>query len=533
MQQPVVIAGRPVDAVVFDTDGVVTDTARVHAAAWARVFDDLLASRSEADGTPLRPFTDDDYLRHVDGIPRYDGVARFLASRDIDLPRGTPDDPIEADTVCGIGNRKDAAFNEHLRDRGVTAIAPTVGWIDDLRRLGVRTAVVSASRNCAAVLRSAAVEDRFEVRVDGVDGDELGLAGKPDPAIYLEAARRLGLAPARIAVVEDAILGVEAARRGGFGLVVGLDRRGGGHGEHLAAAGADVVVTALDAAELRPLAPADAPAAPLPSLDPALDHVEELASGPRRPVVFLDYDGTLTPIVAHPSLAVLAPEMRDALVALARQCPVAVLSGRDLADVDAMVGLEQLYVAGSHGFDIRGPGGMRRVVGGGEALVDELDAATAALEVSAAAVPGAWVERKRFAIAVHYRQVDDADIARVEAAVDAALADRRGLRKTGGKKIFELRPDVEWDKGRALRWLLEVLVEDPDDALAVFLGDDETDEDGFREVRARGAGIVVGTEDRPTLARWRVDDTEGVRRFLDGLGSALVMAATTEGRDEQ
>jgi beta-phosphoglucomutase family hydrolase len=231
------------DAVVFDTDGVLTDTARVHAAAWRRLFDEYLAQRAARRDEPFRPFEDADYLRRVDGRSRYDGVAGFLASRGITLPWGDPADPPERETVCGLGNAKDRVFLAHLRDHGAQAVPTSVAFVRRLRERGLRTAVVSASRNMVPVLKAAGVRDLFDAEVDGVEADRLGLAGKPDPALFLEAARRLGVAPARAAVVEDALAGVEAGRRGRFAVVVGVDR--GGQAAALAERGADVVVADL------------------------------------------------------------------------------------------------------------------------------------------------------------------------------------------------------------------------------------------------------------------------------------------------
>jgi beta-phosphoglucomutase family hydrolase len=231
------------EAVVFDTDGVLTDTASVHAAAWKRLFDEYLALRTSRGQEPFRPYESADYLRSIDGRPRYDGVAGFLASRDIRLPWGDPSDPPDRETVCGLGNAKDRFFVAHLRDHGARAFPSSVAFVRRVREHGLRTAVVSASRNMVAVLDSAGLRGLFDVEVDGVEADRLGLAGKPDPALFLEAARRLGVTPGRAAVVEDALAGVEAGRSGGFGLVVGVDR--GGQADALAERGADVVVPDL------------------------------------------------------------------------------------------------------------------------------------------------------------------------------------------------------------------------------------------------------------------------------------------------
>ncbi len=256
----VTIARSRFDAVVFDLDGVVTQTSAVHAAAWKRLFDAFLAGRASRGGAPtaeaataagagdatdpLRPFDGDaDYARYVDGKPRYDGVRDFLASRGVDLPMGDPSDPPDAETVCGLGNRKNDLFNAEVREHGVKTYPSTVELIHHLRGAGIKVGLMSSSKNTAMVLDVTGITDLFEVRVDGVVAAEVGLPGKPDPAMYLETARRLGVDAARSVVVEDALAGVEAGRRGGFGLVIGVDRLG--QAAALADAGADVVVSDL------------------------------------------------------------------------------------------------------------------------------------------------------------------------------------------------------------------------------------------------------------------------------------------------
>ncbi len=234
-------------AVIFDMDGVVTDTASVHASAWKRLFDSYLEQRGEWTGKNLGSFDiDNDYRRYVDGKPRYDGVRDFLRSRGIVLPEGDLGDPPDQETVRGLGNRKDRYFLARIREEGVRVHTGTVELVRSLRATGVGVAIISASRHMTEVLEAAAISDLFDVRVDGVESERLGLKGKPNPAIFLEAARRLGVDPSDTAVVEDALAGVEAGRRGGFKLVVGVDRVG--RAEELLARGADVVVS--DAGEL-------------------------------------------------------------------------------------------------------------------------------------------------------------------------------------------------------------------------------------------------------------------------------------------
>jgi alpha,alpha-trehalase len=252
----------------------------------------------------------------------------------------------------------------------------------------------------------------------------------------------------------------------------------------------------------------------------AFDAAARLIRG-RRPAIFLDYDGTLTPIVARPELAVLSDAMRATVQRLARLCTVAVVSGRDRPDVERLVGLDALVYAGSHGFDIAGPGGLRIVHQRGAAFAAAVDRAAAALKSALAPVDGALVERKHFAVAVHHRLVAAADLPRVEAAVDRALQATPELRKTHGKKVFELRPRFDWDKGKAVLWLLSALELDRPEVLPFYLGDDITDEDAFRALAGRGIGIFVGAGDAATAAAGRLDDPDAVRRFLDAMADEL------------
>ena len=214
------------DAAIFDMDGVITQTATVHAEAWKRLFDTYRSERVRRGQPAFQPFDpDEDYRLYVDGRPRYDGVRAFLASRSITLPPGDPTDPPGSETVCGLGNAKDTYFWERIHRDGVQTYASTLALIRQMKERALRVGVFSASRNAAAILQTARVLDLFDQKVDGTDSERLGLRGKPDPAMLLELARRLGADPRRTIVFEDAIAGVEAGRAGGFGLVIGVNRK--------------------------------------------------------------------------------------------------------------------------------------------------------------------------------------------------------------------------------------------------------------------------------------------------------------------
>lgn len=243
----------------------------------------------------------------------------------------------------------------------------------------------------------------------------------------------------------------------------------------------------------------------------------------KRLAVFLDYDGTLTPIVERPEQAVLSDEARRAVRKLAELCTVAVLSGRDLKDVQQLVGIDDIFFAGSHGFDIAGPRDWRIQSQQGMDFIPLLDEAEQELRDRLDTIAGALVERKKFSVAVHFRLVDEKEAERVEQIVDQVLASQSRLRKGYGKKVFELQPKIDWHKGKALLWLLETLDLDGQQVLPVYMGDDVTDEDAFETLADRGVGIFVKGSDGPgeTAADYALENCEEVRRFLIRLTELL------------
>jgi beta-phosphoglucomutase family hydrolase len=234
-----VITRELYDAVLLDLDGVITDTANLHAACWKQMFDEYLQQRAEQNGEVFRPFDiTGDYRLYVDGKPRFDGVRDFLTSRGIRLPEGSSDDPPQAETVGGLGNRKNELVNQVIEDTGIEPYEGSVKLIHQLRQRGFKVAVVTSSQNCETVLRAAKLNDCFEVKVDGNTIHAQHLAGKPAPDTFLMAAKLLRVNPARSIVIEDAISGVQAGLAGNFGLVIGVARKGNAdelrnHGAHL------------------------------------------------------------------------------------------------------------------------------------------------------------------------------------------------------------------------------------------------------------------------------------------------------------
>lgn len=541
--------GPGIEAVIFDLDGVVTDTARIHEDAWQSVFDQFLEEHAITDGHDFIPFTSEEYARYVDGKPRYEGAESFLRSRGIDLPLGDPSDPPGDTSVAALSNLKNERFLFTLNEVGVDPYPESVRVIRELRQAGIQTGLITSSRNGRAVLKAAGVTSLFNAIIDGVDAAAAGLPGKPAPDVFLAAAVLLGSLPDRTAIVEDAQSGVSAGREAGFGFVLGVDRLG--QAEELLTAGAHAVVSDLGELEVTTLAAPEAvvravaastghpagqrtPELPLADgtllseLPSALNSRAELSDRLRagHPVVFLDYDGTLSPIVDDPADATMPDDVRQSVERLAAMVPVAIVSGRDLRDVRARADVAGTWVAGSHGFEIDNPEGHTVSTGRDEAFsayLPALDSAESVLRQQLTLIDGVIVERKRFAIAVHFRMADESAVEPIEQAVERLRQRSDALRVTGGKKIFELRPNVDWDKGAALEVLLGIEGLAGTDAVPLYLGDDLTDEDGFRAVHAHG-GIAVavrGEEDRPTIADYALGDVGEVAQFLAFIASAL------------
>ncbi len=232
------------DAVIFDMDGVITKTAITHAAAWKKMFDEYLQKHAEETGNAFKEFTQADYLAYVDGKPRYKGVASFLESRNINIEFGTTSDAPGIETICGLGNRKNEAFNEVIERDGVEVYESTAQMLVDLKAAGIKLGVASSSKNCAPVLEAVDMLQIFGARVDGVVSAELGLSGKPEPDIFTTACEMLGSTPDKAIVVEDAVSGVQAGAKGNFGLTLGIAREN--NEKELADNGADFVVTDLE-----------------------------------------------------------------------------------------------------------------------------------------------------------------------------------------------------------------------------------------------------------------------------------------------
>lgn len=500
-----------IKAVITDLDGVITSTARQHEKAWKKTFDDYNKRRREEGKKDFLPFSPKDYALHIDGIPRYDGVNNFLVSRGLELPYGTPEDSSSKQTVCGLGNLKNQIFRNIIDEEDVDVYEKNVQQLRHWKKQGLKIALVSSSRNCKAILKKAGLENGlFETIVDGIASAERKIPGKPAPDIFLEAAKELGIPPQETLIIEDALAGVKAGRKGNFRLVIGV--KNASSKNELLKHGADLAVQDLSELSLEfktGKEPKD-----LPSALEKFPGIKETYLK-NKPLLFLDFDGTLAPIVEHHADAAISKEMRELVRGLAEIYPVAVISGRGMADVKQRVDLPGLFYAGSHGYEISGPNNFLKENEEAQKVLPLFDEVEAILREQLKNVKGVDFERKKFTLAVHYRQVKPELEQEVHDKVNRTIKDYPELIGAGGKKVIEIRPNIDWHKGKAVEFLKHELSNEKH-PFSIYVGDDVTDEDAFREVE-HGLGILVGEHSQLTFADYSLRDLEEVEYFFKEL----------------
>ena len=500
-----------IKAAIIDLDGVVTKTAVLHSKAWEKTFEQYNFRRNHEGKEAFKPYDPEvDYPKYIDGIPRYEGVEQFLKSRNIELPKGLSTDNIKEETVCGLGNLKNKLYLELIEKEGVTVFEENVAQIKAWKQQGIKTAIISSSKNCQMILKKAGLEDLFQVRVDGIVSEKKNIPGKPAPDIFLQAAEELGAEPQESLIVEDAQAGVEAGKKGNFRLVIGIENAS--NSEDLLKKGADVVVGNLQ--ELNIEFKKTKKTSSLPSALKCFGKLSEIFKK-EHPLLFLDFDGTLSPIVEHHEDASISAEMRELVNELSKKYPVAVVSGRGLADVRERVALPQIYYAGSHGYEISGPNGFSRDHEDAVKVIPVFDKIDPVLRERLKHIPGVDFERKKFTLAIHYRQVAAGQAPQVQEIVSKVLKEHPEVLPAGGKKVIEIRPAIDWHKGKAVEFLKQELSKEKD-PLSVYVGDDVTDEDAFKYV-SNGIGILVGNHGQDTYADYHLENIHQVEQFFKKL----------------
>ena len=379
--------------------------------------------------------------------------------------------------------------------------------LSDLKKKNIKTAVVTSSKNGKAVLEAANLPHQFDAYVDGVISEAANLKGKPEPDAFLYASELMGVKPEFTCVIEDAICGIHAAKAGGFGFVVGID-----HSHHevstILESGADKVIFNLSELNVNDVEKWFECALP----NALSDSNSIWKTSTHKVMLFLDYDGTLTSICAHPDLAQLSKPMKQTLHEISQHCPTAIISGRELTNLQLMVGIDQLIYVGNHGFEIKGPNNLSIDNEMGAEFQGEIDRIYQTLSKNLESLDDVWVEHKIYSLSVHYRQANPSVVPEIETAIDTVITDQ--LKKHYGKKVFEIRPNIKWDKGKAVNWIMQVL-ELSDDIIPIYIGDDVTDEDAFKALKEKGIGILVSEQRRPSAAQYTLSSIESVMEFIN------------------
>lgn len=484
-------------AFIFDLDGVLTDTQRLHASAWEKMFNEFLSDRDQDAFTPA------DYRQFLDGKPRHDGIKSFLSSRDIRLS----DKEIQE-----LGLKKNQYYLEELKANGPGLIEESFSFVVQLSKKGVPMAVVSSSRNCRLIMNATGLSDYIEVIVDPFLADTHQLKGKPAPDYFLKACELLGFEAQECCMVEDAISGVEAGVRGGFKKVIGIKTNPSEISlKELRQAGAHQVVSSLwqidGTTELLKLRSAAA-------LFSDMQRDQNL-------FLFLDYDGTLSEIVEEPWKAVPVEGIVPLISALGKMIPVCLITGRDTEVIKSFIDLPHIYYSTCHGFEINGPHNLHYELEEARALEPLFDKAREELTHLLEHHEGLVIERKTFGLAFHYRMIKSQEAAQeVISMVREYASLHQELKSKGGEEVIELLPNLNWDKGKALLKLYEVLSYKPS-KLPLFLGDGKTDEDAFREMLGWGYPVLVQESLRPTLASYQLKGPQEVKKFLEQLQNFL------------
>ncbi len=494
-----------IKAYIFDLDGVLTQTHNLHARAWNKLFLEFLGKRRQGPHTEnedLHDYDDkNDYQRFLDGKPRLEGIKSFFRSRNI---------PYEENLIRELGEKKNIFYQKLLEMEGPHTVPESVSFIQKLREHNVPMAVVSSSRNCRLILKMAGIDDYFKVIIDPQIAESKHLQGKPRPDYFIEAAQKLNKRQNECAIVEDSLAGVKAGKDGDFKKVyaIKLDKDKQAM-EKLKAEGADQVLSSLweikEAQEMLTL----------PDVFTVFKDIFP-ESEKKNYFLFLDFDGTLSPIVAEPEKARPLEGIKEIVQRCSEFFPVCIITGRDTEVIKKLLPLTDIYYAACHGFEITGPKEYHYELPEALALIPVFDKAQHLLTLRLSAMEGLIIERKKFGLAFHYRKIgSDSVIAELKKEIQEYCLNHQELRFQLGEKVIEIQPHLNWDKGKALLKLYQVLNLKMKDTPPLYLGDGNTDEDAFREMRDCGVPILASIEARPTLARYHLKGPQKVKKFLE------------------
>ncbi len=504
-------------AIIIDMSGVLINTTLTDKKAWEKVFNQLLKSHNAR-----YLFNEEDYYTFIEGKPKYERIQNYLNRLNISLPNGNPDDSPGYHSIYGLEKKKSKVFTQLLNKGELKVYEKAIEQVHSWKEKGLRIAVVSSDENFKKALVSMEMDHLFDIIIERHASRKKGLKEKPEADLYIQAAKELNLPPESCVLFDDTIQGLRAGSKGNFGLVVGVSRAD--NRKLLSENGADVVIDDFDEIDL--LNDPDIKAwfeQPTPPFASEYVKIGD-AVYEKTPVLFLDYDGTLTPIVQRPEAAVISDEMKEVLNECASKFTVAAVSGRDMDDLKSRIKLENMIYAGSHGFRISGPEGLYMEHEKTDEILPRLDAIEKKLQdVFSEGVEGVQIERKRYAIAIHYRNAEEKDVPFIRQKSFEAIEQSEGFKIGEGKKILEIKPDIDWHKGKAVLWILEKLgLNDTGKYVPIYIGDDTTDEDAYRALKGKGFGIQVGPGAEQTAAQFKLKNVYQVRLLLKELVNFIV-----------
>lgn len=497
-----------IKGIIFDMDGVVTQTAVTHYKAWKIILDKLLLQVGQS------PFTEEDYFYYLDGMPRMDGVSNFLKSRHITLGELKEIYASWDECIGDICDSKNELLLSIIATQKVKCFPDTLEFINFALDKKYPIAIISSSKNCLEILKSAEADHLFPIRVDGKTSEELGIPGKPNPAIFLEAAERLNLLPKECMIIEDAISGVKAAKDGHFGVVVALDRNNKLHSK-FSDLGADYILPDLSKKQLlfyQKILNTNEQV--LESGFNALPLISKLIENNNNLLIFLDYDGTLTPIVERPEHALLSPLMSECLAELCHNYLTVIISGRKLDNLKNIINIPNLFYSGNHGFEFEGPKDLNMSYQIGHEFITDLTEVHNSLTQELNKIKGCIIENKKFSLSVHYRLVDENLHDFISQKIEKSLLSFPNLIRHYGKKVFEIRPNIPWNKGVASENILSKFKTLKNNLIPLYIGDDVTDEDAFKQFRFSGITIKVTTDSHKTNANYLLKSHTEVLQFL-------------------
>lgn len=509
-------------AVLCDLDGVITQTVKIHVAAWQRVFDLFFQNLNQLSSTHLYSFdAAHDYVQFLDGKPRIDGVRDYLSAKNIKIAMGEMNDE-GLDSIYGLVYQKNKIFLELLHEQGVDVYSDNIRQLQHWQRQGMPLAVVSYSKNCRRMLDAANLSSLFKVCVDGQMVEKNHLPGKPHPDKFLFAAKMLNISPQHLMVVEDAVAGIQAAKKGQFGLSVAVIRPD--NKESMAQSEPDIMISHLG--ELDYVGHSICFSTGYHKLPNAITQFSDLSQKLPFPnvVIFSDYDGTLTPIVKRPEEAFLNADMQQVLNELSQRLKIVIISGRDRKCVRELVNLPHLIYVGDHGLDMEDSS---------QSLIDsqKLDNYLSSINQirhdlwqKLSDVSRIQFEPKKFTLAIHYRNIESQHEQAVITTVEQVIKNYPDLKIVYGKKVLEIYPNIDWHKGKALNAIFSQM-QFSSDVVPLYMGDDLTDENAFRALPERGVGILVGDHGQATYADFRLEDPKQVKDLLR-------LLITLEARDE-